>query len=78
VFGFNINCIDIYTPTAFWGAAAFNADISKWDTAAVTIIAGSTSKISTSSSSVHCLLHCIGSLTIFCFLFSLLGQHQLH
>tara|TARA_B110000091_G_C13484270_1_gene337502 strand:- start:55 stop:588 length:534 start_codon:yes stop_codon:yes gene_type:complete len=49
--------------TAFYGAAAFNADISKWSTAKVTNMDASTFNISTFLSSVHCSVDGVGLLT---------------
>ena len=46
-----------YTPTAFNSAAAFNADISKWDTAQVTTMAGSTSNFHLFVFLFNCLFH---------------------
>ena len=61
-----------YTRTVFYNAHAFNADISKWDTAQVTTMENSTSNFtSLSSCSIACSMRACGSLTILGFLFFL-------
>ena len=64
-----------YTPAAFRYASAFNANISKWDTARVTTMDSSTSNFHLFVFLFNCLFHeLVVSLTILGFFFSCSGS----